>query len=124
MRFIPAQWPASSTIHAYTTTRHSFGDQSPKLADQTQKLIDMFSLPSAPIWINQVHATTIVKAKPDTLHAEADASYSDEKKRVCVVLTADCLPILICNKQGTHIAAIHAGWRGLAAGIIERTTQR
>ncbi len=121
MKFITAEWPAPASIHAFTTTRQSFGKESPKLAVETQKLIDLFSLPSTPIWINQVHATNIVKANPENLHVDADASYTDEIKRVCIVLTADCLPILICNKQGTHIAAIHAGWRGLAAGIIEQS---
>jgi polyphenol oxidase len=121
MNFIAPVWPAPASIHAFTTTRHSFGKEAPKLAEETQKLMTLFALPSAPIWINQVHATTIVKANPKILNAEADATFTDETRRVCVVLTADCLPILICNKQGTHVAAIHAGWRGLAAGIIERS---
>jgi len=78
-------------------------------------------LPSQPLWLKQVHGITAI---PAGTHAgsdapEADAIWTRDHDRVCAVMTADCLPILICNRAGTQVAAIHAGWRGLAAGVIE-----
>lgn len=116
MDFITANWPAPANIHAYTTTRTGFADKTDK-----QKLQQLFSLPQDPIWLTQVHGTEVVVATPENTAITADASYTNTRNQPCVILTADCLPVLICNKQGTHIAAIHAGWRGLVHGIIERT---
>ncbi len=118
MDYITANWPAPKNIHAYTTTRTGFGDRTDKL-----KLQQLLSLPQDPIWLTQVHGTEVVVASPENTAVAADASYTNDRNQPCVILTADCLPVLICNKQGTHIAAIHAGWRGLAHGIIERTIQ-
>jgi YfiH family protein len=81
-------------------------------------------LPNEPIWLTQTHSTIAVEAIPEHAEQTADASYTDTVNRVCVVLTADCLPLLICNSRGTKVAAIHAGWRGLAGGIIENTLEK
>ncbi|SQH78025.1 conserved hypothetical protein [Shewanella benthica] len=75
-------------------------------------------LPSPPAWLDQVHSTKVVEAD-NQRRVCADASYTRHRQRVCVVMTADCLPVLICDRQGKQVAAIHAGWRGLCDGIIE-----
>ncbi len=76
-------------------------------------------LPSTPIWLQQVHGNSIIEApaSPDSPPV-ADAVWTMEPNRVCAILTADCLPILLTNQSGTRVAAIHAGWRGLASGIV------
>ncbi len=79
-------------------------------------------LPSPPVWLQQVHGVRVVDA--DAAHDEplqADASFTTAPGRVCAVLVADCMPILFANRAGTCVAAAHAGWRGLAGGIVEAT---
>src|SRR5687768_15488685 len=111
-----ANWPAPPCIKTYTTLRSS----EFKLGERSQ-LKDILDLPSEPIWLNQIHGTTAVPALIANQDKEADASFTDQPRQVCVVITADCLPILLCHRQGTHVAAIHGGWRGLVNGIIENT---
>lgn len=125
MRYIQPDWPAPAQVKAYTTVRKYWGDQAfhTKNEETARSLKTLLQLPEDPVWITQTHSTIAVEAAPENRHSKADASFTHRPNRVCVVLTADCLPILICNKQGTHIAAIHAGWRGLAGGIIETTLQ-
>jgi polyphenol oxidase len=74
------------------------------------------------LWLEQVHGVAVVNAA-DTQSICADASFATEKNIVCTVMTADCLPVLICNRAGTKVAAAHAGWRGLHAGVIEAAIQ-
>ncbi len=131
-------WPAPSHIKAYTTLRSpgysegiyaSFnlgihvGDNEEDVRANREELQQRANLPSEPKWINQVHSTIAVPAETisDNQVVTADASYTQKSKTICVVLTADCLPILVTNKEGTEVAAIHAGWRGLADGVIENT---
>lgn len=120
MNILTPNWPAPSHIQAFTTTRHSLSPDVTR-PDQDTNLEMRFSLPSSPVWLNQTHSATAIEALPEHLKLTADASYTNQLNRVCVVLTADCLPILLCNASATKVAAIHAGWRGLAAGIIENT---
>ncbi len=80
-------------------------------------------LPTEPAWLTQVHGTRVVDAANVRNAPEADASISKEKGVVCVTLTADCLPVLFCDAKGTVVAAAHAGWRGLADGILEQTVR-
>ena len=83
-----------------------------------------YELPAEPQWLNQVHGTGVVRwgsADFDSGPPDADAIISDAPGSICVVRTADCLPILLCARDGSEIAAVHAGWRGLAAGVIEAT---
>ncbi|VAW57552.1 FIG00003370: Multicopper polyphenol oxidase [hydrothermal vent metagenome] len=91
-------------------------------------LIKQFNLPHEPVWLDQVHGCELIDiANVQTLELtdkssvtlKADASYSTKPNRICTILTADCIPVLICNKQGTKVAAAHAGWRGLGNGVIE-----
>lgn len=136
MTFITPNWPAPKHIHAYTTTRKGGVSMAPydafNLGDHVEEPIDVvnqnrrllktkLNLINEPIWIQQTHSTIALEAKPSHLYKEADATYTNLAEQACVILTADCLPILLCNQTGTHIAAIHAGWRGLAHGVIEST---
>lgn len=134
--YIQPIWPASKKIKAFTTLRsggispspyHSLNlaehvnDTEENVLKNREILKEALKLPQEPIWITQTHSTVAVKAVCENRNAPADASYSDEVNQICAVLTADCLPILLCNKQGTEVAAIHAGWRGLLNGIIDST---
>jgi len=79
-------------------------------------------LPSKPVWLEQVHGTAVLKLDGEPYASKrADASYSNTPGTVCAVMTADCLPVLFCNRDGSEVAAAHAGWRGLCAGVLEET---
>ena len=82
-------------------------------------LLSHYNLPSKPVWINQTHSNLSVDANLLSSIVEADASYSKKSGTVCGILTADCLPIFMSNKEGTSVGIAHAGWRGLVDGIIE-----
>lgn len=125
-------WPAPSTVRAVSTTRRggvsatpyaSFnlgdhvGDDPGAVAENRTRLMQTLSLSAAPGWLRQVHGTRVVDAAQGA--CEADAARTGQAGVVCAVLTADCLPLLLCNSAGTQVAAVHAGWRGLAAGVIE-----
>lgn len=137
--FIPAAWPAPSTVKACTTLRSggfsqapydSFnlamhvGDQIESVAANRAHLQKILGLAEEPIWLSQIHSRRALAALPENRNQEADACFTQEEGRVCVVLTADCLPLLVCNRQGTEVAAIHAGWRGLAQGLIQETLRQ
>lgn len=79
------------------------------------------TLPAEPIWLNQVHGTQVIQADIASGVPNADASFTRKTHAVCAVLTADCLPVLFCARDGSVVAAAHAGWRGLAAGVLEAT---
>ena len=79
-------------------------------------------LPSAPYWLNQTHSVDVLNLPSPTLNG--DASYTREKSTVCVVQTADCLPLLVTDMDDTIVAAIHAGWLGLLNGVIENTIEK
>jgi polyphenol oxidase len=134
--FLQPNWPAPRNIRACTTGRMGgfsqtpfdqfnlaahVGDNNEHVQANRARLKDQLALVNEPIWIEQTHSTSVVNATPENRNREADASYSDQPQQICVVLTADCLPILVCDTEGTHVAAIHAGWRGLLNGIIENT---
>ena len=78
-------------------------------------------LPAEPLWLRQVHGTTVVEADNAAADPEADAAFARRQGTVCAVLTADCLPLLLCDEAGTAVAAVHAGWRGICSGVIEQT---
>ncbi len=81
-------------------------------------------LSGEPCWLQQVHGVAVVVAGRFEQPPEADAAISRSRDDICVVRTADCLPVLLCAGDGTEVAAVHAGWRGLAAGVIEATVAR
>jgi YfiH family protein len=121
LKCITPDWPAPPQVKSCTTTRN-FGS----LVEEVNRkaLIEELNLPSKPIWLKQVHGITNVRSEPDNLNCEADASFSNQCGSVCVIMTADCLPVLFCDKAGKQIAAAHAGWRGLAAGVLEETLKK
>ncbi|MEX0386712.1 peptidoglycan editing factor PgeF [Spiribacter onubensis] len=100
------------------------GDDPAAVRENRRRLVEQARLPEAPRWVSQVHGTRVVHAsevEPDV--TEADAVWTDQPGQVCAVLVADCLPILLADHAGRCVAAVHAGWRGLAAGIIQRTIE-
>jgi len=95
------------------------GDEQSSVLANRDLLLRHYNLPSAPVWINQTHSKMSVDADSTSSIVNADASYSKKPGTVCGVLTADCLPVFICNKEGTAVGIAHAGWRGLVDGVIE-----
>ena len=134
--WIVPDWPASARVRALITTRNggsSIGpyasmnvglrvDDDPLSVEANRRLLKQF-LPAEPKWLNQVHGTSVVDTQTITHPVEADASVATGPGSVSVVMVADCLPILIADRTGSIVAAAHAGWRGLAAGIIENTVR-
>ena len=132
--FIVPNWPAPANVHALQTNRYggcsyspydsfnlgSHVKDNPIHVAHNRQLLSQF-LPSEPVWLNQVHGINVVDAANTDCVPDADASYSTRKNVVCVTMTADCLPILVCDTAGTTIANIHAGWRSLCDGVIEAT---
>lgn len=134
--FIIPNWNAPANVHAVMTTRNgglsklpydSFNlathvdDDLENVLENRRLLKTELALPTEPFWLEQIHSNIVVEASKDLILPKADASFSNNKDVVCVVMTADCLPVLMCSKDGTKIAAIHAGWRGLESGIISNT---
>jgi YfiH family protein len=97
------------------------GDDPYAVAENRRLLKQALSLPNEPCWMQQVHSTKVLEASPQNRGLCADASYSTQRGQVCVMMTADCLPVFFSDKAGTRVAVAHAGWRGLAAGILENT---
>lgn len=138
---VPA-WPAPKSIHALTTTRQLPGNSQPPfdafnlglrsgedvgIVRANRDLLGRaLALPSAPRWLHQVHGDRswrLTAEVPDG-EPEADAAFTAQTGVVLAIQTADCLPILVCAEDGSEVAAIHAGWRGLAAGVIESCVGR
>ncbi|MGH8551694.1 MAG: peptidoglycan editing factor PgeF [Methylococcales bacterium] len=131
--FMEPEWPLSADIHAITTLRcggfsrgafrsmnpaSHVGDNPLAVLRNRKLLIKRLDLPAEPVWLKQEHCNRIINAGslgPRT----ADASFTFEKGVVLAILTADCLPVLLCNPITGVIAAVHAGWRGLLCGVIE-----
>jgi polyphenol oxidase len=98
------------------------GDDSADVA--ANRAILRSHLPAEPVWLTQVHGNVVVDAAQTEHPVEADASVTARPGTVCVIQTADCLPVLFCDKDGNVVGAAHAGWRGLAAGVLENTVLR
>ncbi len=136
--WITADWPAPDTVVAGTTTRAGgvsagvfeslnlgvhVGDDPAAVAENRGRFVAMCDLPGEPGWLTQVHGTAVSVAG-ETDAAESDAAIARDPATVVAVLTADCLPILLCARSGAEVAAIHGGWRGLAAGVVTTTLSR
>jgi polyphenol oxidase len=134
--WLQPDWPAPTNIQAATTLRTGgisqgnyaslnlaahVGDKLELVQQNRETVKSMLNLPSEPIWLNQTHSNRAVEAIAKTSPPQADASYTQKQGVVCVVMTADCLPLLVCAADGSEIAAIHAGWRGLVDGVIDNT---
>ena len=138
IEIIKPDWPAPRNIVAFTTTRiggistdacsslnlgNRNADSTENIMANRKLLRSELALPNEPYWINQTHSTIAIEINDNYIVTEADASFTTQKNCICAVLTADCLPVLMCNSEGTAVAAIHAGWRGLLNGIIENAIE-
>lgn len=137
---IDVDWPAPAHVKVISTTRvggyshapySSFnladhcGDNLADVGKNREKLREYFNLPSEPVWLNQVHGNRVLSLN-DNLSAvdvNADASWTGRKDTVCAVLTADCLPVYMCDRKGSVVAIAHAGWKGLLNGVISETVK-
>lgn len=137
--WIAANWSVPNWIKAGTTTRQAginlspyarlnlarnVGDRPEHVERNRAFLQRELQLPSAPLWLRQEHGKQVINSDGWTANVSADACYTSRKGAVCAILTADCLPLLLCNKDGSEIAAIHVGWRGLCKNIIDETLSR
>lgn len=137
IRRVRPVWPCPRNVRAFTTTRaggvsegcwHSFnlglrcGDDEEIVRENRARL--GMALPGPPGWLRQVHGNRVVMRESFATEVpEADAVVSSTPGLPCTILTADCLPILLCSDDGSQVAAAHAGWRGLVAGVVEATVQ-
>ncbi|MDH5552952.1 MAG: peptidoglycan editing factor PgeF [Nitrosomonas sp.] len=135
--WIVPDWPAPLNVKALFTTRNggvsrgkddvyatlNLGSHvNDSLSDvQKNRAILCQHVPSTPKWLKQVHGTTILCMDDEPTSLQGDAALSRTAGTVCAMMVADCLPVYLCDKAGTTVAVVHAGWRGLAAGIIEKT---
>ena len=131
--WLAADWPAPPVVRSCITTRQGgvsvgpwaglnlgahVGDDPSAVAANRRRLVD--ALGCSPAWLDQTHSVDVVRADPSQV-LSADASWTDQPGVACAIMTADCLPVLFCDRAGTRVAAAHAGWRGLAGGVIEQT---
>jgi len=138
MRYLHANWPAPKHIRALTTTRDAGASLGPYARNNLALHVDdleqhvqanradlrtHLNLPAEPQWLNQTHTNTCVRVEEE-ISRDADAAVTSSAIHPLAIMTADCLPIVLCNQAGTEIAAIHAGWRGLLNGIIEHTLDK
>jgi YfiH family protein len=133
---IVPDWPAPANVKTLQTTRLGgisaapydtlnlglhVGDDPLRVNRNRQMLAPL--MPSEPVWLEQVHGTVVADADAAGCRVQADACIARQRGSVCVVMTADCLPVLLCDEAGTVVGAAHAGWKGLAAGVIEETVK-
>ena len=135
--YIVPEWSVPKSVQAVFTTRrggtskgafeslnlsYSVGDDQKHVSKNRDLLSEI--LPSSPVLVTQVHGNTLVKAEDSAPTTRADALYTSKQRTVCSIMTADCLPVLITSAFGDEVAVAHAGWRGLAAGILENTIKQ
>lgn len=118
---VPA-WPAPSGVRALLTTRGGGASETRAGIEQRAQAF----IPAPPRWVRQVHGTDVAVhlAEAAVAPVVADAAITRERGVVCAVEVADCLPVLFADRAGTAVGVAHAGWRGLAAGVLERTVDR
>lgn len=137
MELIEPDWPAPPWVRACSTTRlggvsqgafaslnlgDHVGDDPERVTRNREILCSHLGLPAEPLWLRQMHGRDVVEAEcPAAPIPEADAAMATTPGAVCAVMTADCLPLLFCDDQGTCVSAVHAGWRGLVGGVLEST---
>lgn len=133
-------WPAPANVRAVISTRTGgcsegryaslnlgdhVADNPHCVAENRARFKQLAQMPAEPVWLQQVHGTRVLPIdKASRAGQQSDASVTSVAKVVCTVMTADCLPLLLCNANGTQVAAVHAGWRGLCDGIIERAVAK
>ncbi len=136
MQFVIPDWPAPSSVRAASSMRTGGISRAPfdslnlaaHVSDDPAHVIENrrrfhaeLQLPAEPFWLQQVHGSAVLPVASEKSPRAADASYTDRSGAVCAVLTADCLPVLFAATDGSKVAAAHAGWRGLAGGVLEAT---
>lgn len=140
MEMIVPNWPAAKQIKAFSSTRIGgfsggayqglnlgthVGDELTKVEQNRRWLTQQAQMPSAPVWLNQTHSTVVAEVNTPTEQVlDADGLFTQRRGVVCSAMTADCLPVLLTNVQGTQVAAVHAGWRGLVNGIVEQAVAK
>jgi YfiH family protein len=139
MSFFIPDWPAPDNVRSAITLRTGgcskapfnennialhVGDTKADVLANRDALKTMLNLPQTPVWLDQVHGTEVIYAPDARGVPSADGSYSDQARVPCAVMSADCLPVLLCDHSGTQVAAVHAGWRGLASGILRKTVSQ
>jgi len=133
LSWIPAVWNVPAWIKAGITTRLGgnsrppwgslnlathVGDDVVSVRQNRQHVVSLLGLPAEPVWLNQVHGHRVICAE-DMDNTTADGTYTGQRGTVCTVMTADCVPVLLCNTEGTRVAAVHVGWKGLCAGVLD-----
>ncbi|NHN39309.1 peptidoglycan editing factor PgeF [Pseudomaricurvus alcaniphilus] len=136
--WIEPDWPAPANVRAAISTRQGgvsaapfnsqnlalhVGDDPAAVAQNRARLLQELQIPQGVQWLEQVHGCKMVGASADGRVRTADACITAARGLACAVMTADCLPLLICDSAGTQVAAVHAGWRGLAAGMVRRALE-
>jgi YfiH family protein len=139
LRWLEPDWPVTRRVRVISTLRHGgvsldryaslnlaehVGDDAAAVAENRRRVRVAGALPAEPCWLQQVHGTRVVEALSSRRSLpEADAAWTRAPGRVCAIGTADCMPIVLADEQGTCVAIAHAGWRGLAGGVLEATIQ-
>ncbi len=137
--WIEPVWPAPATVRVVTTTRSGGVSSGPyasmnlaghveddpaNVQANRERLQQVLELPGQPRWLEQVHGCDVIDAAASTAGTpRADAAITASAGVVCAVMTADCLPVVLCDRAGSRVAVAHAGWRGLVGGVIEQTVQ-
>lgn len=141
MPVLTPNWPAPANVCAAVTLRAGgvsqgayaslnlgahVGDDFARVQSNRERVQQQLSLPEMPVWLTQVHGVDVLRLDGVSViknPPEYDACYSNQPGKVCAVMTADCLPVLFCSRDGREVAAAHAGWRGLAAGVLKTTVE-
>jgi polyphenol oxidase len=142
LQIITPDWPASPVVRAAFTMRTGWvsaapydslnlgdriGDSSDAVAENRRRVRERLGLTAEPVWLEQVHGVEVVDLDAEPAAAMppvADASMTRSAGRVCAIRVADCMPVLFASRAGSGIGAAHAGWRGLAGGVLEATVRR
>lgn len=137
--WIIPDWPVPTHVNAVCTTRSGgesiapfnsmnlgdhVGDNGLTVAANRQRVGQVLRLPTEPLWLEQVHGTVVSGMNAASCYPIADASIARKPNQVSVIMTADCLPVLFCDRAGTQVASAHAGWRGLCDGVLEKTIEQ
>ncbi len=138
VEWLEPEWPAPPGVRVISTLRQGgsslvpyaslnlathVGDASANVEANRRLLRSAAHLPSEPMWLEQVHGTEVVSHDGRSDVPRADAAMTQGRRRVCAVLTADCLPVVLADRAGSRVAVAHAGWRGLAQGVVEATVR-
>ncbi|MDO5054664.1 peptidoglycan editing factor PgeF [Pasteurella oralis] len=137
MKVLKPDWSVPKNVHGFSTLRQGgvsqppydslnlgthVGDEQNSVKTNRTLLVEKLQLPQLPVFLEQIHSTKVIKLPiTNTSNLAADAVYTDQPNQVCLVMTADCLPVLLASQQGDEVAAVHAGWRGLCDGVLEQT---